>query len=41
MYLPGVTRAGERTVSYTAADALSFNRLFRAVMKASSITFSP
>ena len=41
MYLPGMTRAGERTVSYTAADALSFNRLFRAVMKASSITFSP
>lgn len=41
LYIPGVTRAGERTVSYTAADALAFNRTFRAIMNASSISFSP
>ena len=41
LYIPGVTRAGERTVAYTASDALAFNRTFRAVMNASSISFSP
>ncbi len=41
LYLPGVTRAGERTIRYTASDALAFNRTFRAVMNASSISFSP
>ena len=41
LYIPSVTRAGERTVSYKAADALEFNRIFRAVMSASSISFSP
>ena len=41
LYIPGVTRAGERTVTYTASDALAFNRTFRAVMNSSSISFSP
>lgn len=41
LFIPGVTRAGERTVAYTAEDALHFNRLFRAVMKVSAIKFSP
>lgn len=41
LYIPGVTRVGERTVSYMAADGLAFNRTFRAVMNASSISFSP
>jgi len=41
LFLPGVDRAGERTVAFTARDALAFNQLFRAVMKASAITFSP
>lgn len=41
VFIPGVTRAGERTVSYAAEDALHFNRLFRAVIKASGIRFSP
>lgn len=41
LFLPGVERAGDRTVAFTAADALAFNDRFRAVMKASAITFSP
>ena len=41
LFIPGVERAGERTVAFTAGDALALNRLFRAVMKASAITFSP
>ena len=41
LYIPGVTRAGERTISYKASDALAFNRIFRAVMNSSSISFSP
>ena len=41
LYISGVTRAGERTVSFAAADALEFNRIFRAVINASSISFSP
>jgi D-amino peptidase len=41
LYIPGVSRAGERTVAYTAEDPLAFNSLFRAVMKASNIKFSP
>jgi D-amino peptidase len=41
LFIPGVERAGERTVAYTAADALAFNDVFRAVMKASAVTFSP
>jgi D-amino peptidase len=39
--LPGVERAGERTVAYTAEDALAFITTFRAVMKASAVRFSP
>jgi D-amino peptidase len=39
--IPGVERAGERTVAYAAADALAFNSTFRALMKASAVTFSP
>ncbi len=41
LFIPQVERAGERTVAFTAADALDFNDLFRAVMKASAVTFSP
>lgn len=41
LYIPGVTRTGERTIRYTAPDALAFNRTFRVVMNASSISFSP
>lgn len=41
LYLPGVSRAGERSVAYTADDPLLFNRLFRAIMKASAVKFSP
>lgn len=41
LYLPGVRRAGERTVAYTAESPLVFNHLFRAVMKASSVKFAP
>jgi D-amino peptidase len=39
--IPHVERGGERTVVFTAADALAFNDLFRAVMQASAVTFSP
>lgn len=41
LFIPGVERAGERTVAFVAADALAFNATFRAVMKASAVTFSP
>lgn len=41
LFTPGVSRAGERTVSYAARDALFFNQVFRAIMKASAIKFSP
>ena len=41
LFIPGVERAGERTVAFAASDALDFNDLFRAVMKASAITFAP
>lgn len=41
LFIPEVERAGERTVAFTAADALAFNDLFRAVVKASAVTFSP
>lgn len=39
--VPGVERAGERTVAFVASDALAFNSMFRALMKASAVTFSP
>ncbi len=41
LYVPGIELAGERTVAFTASDALAFNDLFHAVMSASGITFSP
>jgi D-aminopeptidase len=41
LFVPGVERAGERTVAYVAADALAFSGTFRALMKASAVTFSP
>lgn len=41
LLVPGVRRAGERTIAFDADDALAFNRSFRAVMRASSVTFSP
>jgi D-amino peptidase len=39
--LPGVTRVGERAISYVPADGVDLIKLFRAVTKAASITFSP
>ena len=41
LFIPGVERAGERTVAFAAADALAFNDVFRAVMRASAVSFSP
>lgn len=41
LFIPGVERAGERTVAFTARDALAFNGCFRAVMRASAVSFSP
>ncbi len=40
-YIPGVERAGERTVAYRPADGLEFAHTFRAIMRASGIKFSP
>jgi D-amino peptidase len=39
--VPGVSRSGERSVSYNPADGLEFIRVFRAAMKAASISMSP
>ncbi len=39
-YIPGVSRTGERTVSYTPVDGVAFARTFRALMRASAIKFS-
>ncbi len=41
VYIPGVERAGERTVAYSPADGLEFAHIFRAIMRASGIKFSP
>jgi D-amino peptidase len=41
VYVPGVERAGERTVACTPEDGLAFAHIFRALMRASSIRFSP
>lgn len=41
VYIPGVERAGERTVAYSPADGLEFAHTFRAIMRASGIKFSP
>lgn len=41
VYIPGVERAGERTVAYAPADAIAFIRTFRAIIRASGIKFSP
>lgn len=41
LYIPGVNRTGERTIQFIAQDALSMNRTFRAVMKASQVKMSP
>lgn len=40
-YVPGVNRAGERTVSWQPENGFSFIATFRAVMKAASIRMSP
>lgn len=40
-YVPAVSRAGERTISWQPADGLAFIATFRAVMKAASIQMSP
>ncbi len=39
--IPGVERAGERTIAFTAQDGLEFITIFRAVMKAASVRMSP
>ncbi len=39
--VPGVDRAGERAVVYAPEDGLTFNRTFRAIMRAASIRMSP
>ncbi|UCH26243.1 MAG: M55 family metallopeptidase [Trueperaceae bacterium] len=41
LYVPGVERAGERTVAFTAENALELNATFRALMQASRIKMSP
>ena len=38
--IPGVQRAGERSIAFTAVDALAFHRLFRAVMDASGVNLA-
>ena len=39
--VPGIERAGERTVAWAPADGKAFGLTFRAVMKAASIRMSP
>lgn len=41
LYLPGVRRQGERGVVCEVTDALALNHMFRALMRASNIRFSP
>jgi D-amino peptidase len=41
LYLPGVRRLSDRSVACEVADALHLNQVFRAMMKLSSIRFSP
>ena len=40
-YVPGVSRAGERTISWRPEDGLAFITTFRAVVKAAAISMSP
>jgi D-amino peptidase len=40
-YIPGVERAGERTVAYSPADGVAFIHTYRAIMRASGIAFTP
>ncbi len=40
LYHPGVTRVGERAVSFMAADGASLFRTFRALMRASDVRLS-
>ena len=39
--VPGVTRAGDRTVAYQPADGLAFLGTFRTIMKAAAIRMAP
>ncbi len=39
--VPTVDRAGERTIAFSPADGLGFISIFRAVMKAASVSMSP
>jgi D-amino peptidase len=41
LYIPGVERAGDRTVGYWPKDPLDFIRVFRALMRASAIVLAP
>ncbi len=38
--IPGVQRAGERSIAFVATDALAFHRMFRAVMDASGVNLA-
>lgn len=39
--VPGVSRVGERTISYQPVDGIALISLFRAITRAASISFSP
>ena len=41
VYIPGVTRAGERTVAYSPTDGVAFIHTYRAIMRAAGIKFTP
>ena len=41
LYIPGVERAGNRTVAYWPKDAIGFIRTWRALMRASGVPLTP
>ncbi len=41
LYIPGVERAGERTIGYWPKDALDFISTFRAIVRASGVPLTP
>lgn len=41
LYIPGVERTGERSIGFQAVDALQMTKLFRALIKVSSVRMSP
>lgn len=40
-YLPGIDRAGDRTVAFVAKDAVALVRTMRAILRAGSVALSP